>query len=167
MIKQNYLRLGCEAIFVLKAIIILKSWIFPFFISIWFPIDDLSSQMIHWTVLMVGVVICFLYLGLGSLSKFGYDLTTWDAFCFFLFFHLPFFLPFSFMQEAKEIWLRLFGDFLSLFLAQVPFSISPNGIVFFYFLLFFLGRKIQVLEQSAERVEKEARRTFQTSTGSS
>jgi hypothetical protein len=163
MIKQNYLRLGCEAIFVLKAIIILKSWIFPFFISIWFPIDDLSSQMIHWTVLMVGVVTCFLYLGLGSLSKFGYHFTSRDALFFFTFFHLPFFLPISFMKEAKETWLSLFGDFLSLFFAQVPFSVSQNGIFFFYLLLFFLGRKVQVMEEESEIVEKKVRQTFRTS----
>jgi hypothetical protein len=55
-------RFGFEVAFVLSMMILLKEWIFPFFISIWFPTNELSAWMYDWTVIMVGIITFFIYL---------------------------------------------------------------------------------------------------------
>ncbi|SFJ58646.1 hypothetical protein [Thermoflavimicrobium dichotomicum] len=150
MFKREYIWLGIEAFFVLMAMILLKIWIFPFFISIWFPTGDLSSQMFTWTMLIMAVMTCFIYLGLGSQAKYLYRLSHSEAIFFFLLFHLLFYLPNPYLESVQIHWLRLGGDLIFLFSLQpVPFSLQ--WVVFFYLLFFQIGRSIQVLENQKGR----------------
>lgn len=134
-------RLGIEMLFVLSAIIVLKIWVFPFFISIWFPTDDLAAMLQEWTVIMVGIITCFIYLGLGSSAKHVYQLSKREAAAVFLAVHLPVLWP----GKLYETWVDLFGDLVRLFLSQFTFY----GAYFLLasFGLFLLGRGIRVRDQ--------------------
>ncbi|SEN28339.1 hypothetical protein [Lihuaxuella thermophila] len=135
-------RLGMEMLFVLSAIIVLKIWVFPFFISIWFPADDLAAMLQEWTVIMVGIITCFIYLGLGSSAKHVYQLSKREAAAVFLTVHFPVVL---WAGELYETWVGLIKDLVQLFL-------SPSSLYGIYFLtacfaLFLLGRGIRVKDE--------------------
>jgi hypothetical protein len=142
-------RLGIEMLFVLSAIIVLKIWVFPFFISIWFPTDDLAAMLQQWTAIMVGIITCFIYLGLGSSAKHVYQLSKREAAAVFFAVHLPGVL---WAGKLYGTWVGLVEDLVRLFLSQFTFY----GIYFFMvcFGLFLLGRGIRVRdeEQMKEQV---------------
>lgn len=135
-------RLGIEMLFVLSAIIVLKIWVFPFFISIWFPTDDLAAMLQEWTAIMVGIITCFIYLGLGSSAKHVYQLSKREAAAVFLAVHLPGIL---WPKELYGAWVGLLEDLVRLFLSQSAFY----GIDFLIicFGLFLLGRGIRVRDE--------------------
>lgn len=151
----RYLRMWMETTFVVTMIMLLKSWIFPFFIYIWFPTNDLSSLMLEWTVLMVGMITCFIYLGLGSSAKYVHQLSIMESFFLFLLIHVPLFLlGFSGWSEIHLVWQNLIGDLFALFAPEQ--MISEIQLFFIYLLFFLMGRIIQVKDQEPEEKEKQA-----------
>ncbi|TCS93380.1 hypothetical protein [Hazenella coriacea] len=145
MFIQRYWRWWIEATFVLISITLLKIWVFPFFISIWFPTNDLSSLMLEWTLIMVGIITCFIYIGLGSSAKFSHRLSLSEAIICFFIIHIPLLLPeWAGMLEIKTGWKNMIGDLFALFF---PKQSLPLGLMFsIYFSLFLFGRGIQVQE---------------------
>ncbi|MBA4496056.1 hypothetical protein ACFO25_16655 [Paenactinomyces guangxiensis] len=153
----RYWRLGLETLFVISVIIILKMWVFPFFISIWFPTDDLSALMQEWTVLIVGMITCFVYLGLGSSAKHVYQFSAIRAAALFFIIHLQWLLPVFFLfNDIITVWLRLIGDFVSLFSPGQSFSYPYFVIV--YLGLFLLGRGIRVKDEKNVAKKSDMRR---------
>ncbi|RAL22614.1 hypothetical protein [Thermoflavimicrobium daqui] len=153
MVRREYFWFACEAFLVLMMIIVLKIWVFPFFISIWYPTDDVSSQMMMWTVLIISVITCFIYLGLGSSAKYTYGFSFLKAVCLFIIFHLPLFIPLAFLEKMKIDWLRLFGDFLFLFSVGDFIAFSLEWMILVYFLFFLAGRKVEVRDQKKTRAK--------------
>lgn len=142
MFIQRSWRWAIEACFVLVSITLLKIWVFPFFISIWFPTNDLSSLMLEWTLIMVGIITCFIYIGLGSSAKFSHHLSLSEAIICFIIIHSPLF--FADLLEIKTWWENMIGDLLALFFPKQ--SLSMGLLFFIYFSLFLLGRGVQVKE---------------------
>ncbi|EGK13947.1 hypothetical protein HMPREF9374_0480 [Desmospora sp. 8437] len=85
--------LAVEMVFVLASVIWLKEWVFPFFISQWFPQADTASQMLEWILLVIGVITCFIYVGLGSSAWNHHGLKAGPSLGVFLVIHLPLLLP--------------------------------------------------------------------------
>lgn len=135
---KAYSRFWLECSFVLLTILTLKIWVFPFFITLWYPTDDLSAQMMEWTVIMVGVVTLFLYLGLGSISKHVYHFGSHEASCLLAVLHLPLFFPLA--GIFSDEWNHLLNDLMSLF--SIDLLEFPGSQVWICWTLFLLGRKI-------------------------
>lgn len=138
-----------EAVFVISALIVLKLWVFPFFIHLWFqevlPIPD-------WTMLVFGVVTCVLYIGLGSTAKHIYGLPWIGAMIGFLSLHALMLLNLPFIKEAAGAWQGLLLDGISLFLPKQ--TLSPLFISLIYAGLFIVGRGVAVPEREQGGVKE-------------
>jgi hypothetical protein len=139
-------RFSLEVAFVISMLIILKGWVFPFFISIWFPTNELSAWMYDWTVIIVGIITCFIYCGFGSSARYHYQFSLLEGILLFLCLHL--FLLFGMFGEFSRQWSHLLGDLLALF---VPASHVEGWQFLLIYLLFFLvGKRVQIDEKETE-----------------
>lgn len=133
-------RLFSEAIFVIFIACVLKGWVFPFFSSVWF-LDSSLSLMVHdFSILIFALLICYLYLCLGSSSRFSYRLSFLASFGVWgtttaLLMLLPY--------DMRNFWLALFTDGIALFL---PGFYSVFLSVFVYLFFFLLGRMLCIYE---------------------
>lgn len=147
-------RFTLEFFFVLICIFILKIWVFPFFISIWFPISDLTELLHEWTLLMVGVITLFVYIGLGSTAKWNFHLSWKEASLLFFLYHLPLFiLPWEWVQQIKLNWIHLVGELFILF-GWKEFGASFT-ILTTVWVMFLLGRMMKIKEK-----EDQGKRSF-------
>lgn len=138
-----------EASFILSALILLKLWVFPFFIHLWFqgvaPIPE-------WTMLIFAVVTCIVYIGLGSTAKHVYSLPWTGSVLGFVALHAPFFLNFPFIKGVSSAWQGLVSDGLSLFLPK--HILSPFLLASIYAGLFILGRGVVVQEKEEGQTQE-------------
>ncbi|SFS94637.1 hypothetical protein [Marininema halotolerans] len=156
--------LSVEIGFVLAMVLILKEWVFPYFIWRFFPTGDMAAKMGEWMVIIVGVILCVIYLGLGSTSRQIYQLSLTQALQVFALIHLPLWLigglpltlmkPLTWIQEAGKAWSRLIGDGLRLF--------DPSLSIDLMFLsawvalcLFLCGRNLRVSEEASGRIDNQ------------
>ncbi len=110
--------MAVEMVFVLASVILLKEWVFPFFISQWFPQADTASQMLEWILLVIGVITCFIYIGLGSSAWNHHGLKVGPSLAVFLAVHFPLLLPALSTVPGivfTDVWSGLIGDGLRLF----------------------------------------------------
>jgi hypothetical protein len=136
-------RFSVEVAFVISMITVLKGWVFPFFISIWFPTNELSSRMYDWTAIVVGMITCFIYFSFGSVTKYEYHFSWLEGILFFSFLH--FFMIFEVFGEFSRQWGHLFGDLITLF---IPFVHLEGLQLFFIYLFFFLlGKGVRIREK--------------------
>jgi hypothetical protein len=130
-----------EGWFVLGVLILLKRWIFPFFLQIWFPVGDTASLLAEWTAIMVGCVALAVYIGLGSSAKDRHQFTLFQSLVSFALLHSVLFIPSLFLE-----WHRLINDLFALF----RFPLREHPILFLLPLLFFvLGRTLQMQERES------------------
>ncbi|PTX59918.1 hypothetical protein C8P63_11063 [Melghirimyces profundicolus] len=152
-------RLAMEMGFVLASVAALKEWVFPFFIWQWFPAADTASAMLEWILIVVGVITCFLYLGLGSSSKYIYGLAPVSSLGVFLAVHLPLLLPLLLRENSHAWWWHripaawgaLIGDGVELFTPD-RWEMDPLSVSAFSCLLFLMGRWVKV--EGEERVRR-------------
>ncbi|TCP69085.1 hypothetical protein [Baia soyae] len=138
-----------EFFFVLICIFILKTWVFPFFISIWFPISDMTELLHEWTLLMVGVITLFAYVGLGSTAKWSYHLNWKVSSALFCFYHLPLFvLPWTWSQQMQSDWTYLVGELFVLFGFRE--WDSPFSIFIVSWVAFLFGRWMKIKEKDEQ-----------------
>jgi hypothetical protein len=157
----RYGRLGVETGIVIAVLIGLKVWFFPLIIALWFPGSPLAERLTEWTVIMVGIITLFIYLGLGSTSKYVYRFSTIQAALGFAVWHFPILsaeLPL--FHTYYMCWKNLLGDFLSLFFPSHFFS--SYEVLIIYLTLYLLGRKIRVTELAEEK-EREKKERFNLS----
>ncbi|WP_044640224.1 hypothetical protein [Risungbinella massiliensis] len=153
---KSYTRFWLECSLVLASLISLKTWVFPFFISIWFPTNDLASLMMEWTVIMTGIVTLFLYFSLGSVAKQVYRFRSNEASLVLAVLHLPLFFPL--LGVFSDEWQRLLTDLFSLF----SFNLLdwPGSQIWICWSAFLLGRKIKIMEKEknvfSDKVKQEA-----------
>lgn len=141
LLSLRYGRFLSEILFVITMLMLLKSWLFPLFISIWFPADDHSSYILEWVDVMMGLFSVFIYIGFGSIAKHIYHLSVKEAAFLFLCFHLPLFIPkFPFLTY----WEALLSDALNLF--HSPLSLHTWQLFFLYYFLYSVGRMVHVVE---------------------
>lgn len=146
---SRYAKWCIELIFVISFLLVLKRWVFPFFISIWFGGGGISSTLYDWTMIIVGIISLFIYFGLGSTARYTYQLRLWGSVGIFLLMHLLLFIPgVSLFGELRESWYGLVKDMLSLFLPKL--SIPALTMFPLYFACFLLGRMVYVTEQEAK-----------------
>lgn len=135
-----------EFLFVIGSVVLLKNWVFPLLISFWFPARFVAEQFLEWTMIIVGVMMVFIYLGLGSSSKQTYRLSLPEAVGVFSGLHLLFFIPaFPFVNQIYIYWEDLIRDFFSLFFPRQTFYTWQFVVV--YFLLYLAGRMIRVKDE--------------------
>ncbi len=135
-----------EFLFVIGSVILLKNWVFPLLISFWFPPRLAAEQFLEWTMVIVGTMMVFIYLGLGSSSKQVYRLSLLQAVGVFSGLHLLFFIStFSFVDKIYMYWEYLIRDFFSLFFPRQTFYTWQFVIV--YLFLYLAGRTIQVKDE--------------------
>lgn len=135
-----------EFLFVIGSVVLLKNWIFPLLISFWFPVRFVAEQFLEWTMIIVGAMMVFIYLGLGSSSKQDHRLSLLQAIGVFSGLHLLFFIPtFPFVDQIYIYWEYLIRDFFSLFFPRQTFYTWQFVIV--YFLLYLAGRAIRVKDE--------------------
>ncbi|MFD1395024.1 hypothetical protein ACFQ49_00420 [Kroppenstedtia eburnea] len=146
--------LAVEMVFVLASVIWLKEWVFPFFISQWFPQADTASQMLEWILLVIGVITCFIYVGLGSSAWNHHGLKAGPSLGVFLVIHLPLLLPVALSAVPgtafTDAWSGLIGDGLRLF-NPARWTFHPVTLGVITCLLFLLGRRIRVTEREPRR----------------
>ncbi|MFD1426088.1 hypothetical protein JOD24_002895 [Kroppenstedtia sanguinis] len=149
--------LAVEMIFVLVSVILLKEWVFPFFISQWFPQADIASQMLEWILLVIGVITCFIYVGLGSSAWNHHGLKAGSSLGVFLMIHLPLLVPIVGSEVPgmafTDAWSGLIGDGLRLF-HPARWTFHPVTLGGIACLLFLLGRKIRVTERKPGRSQQ-------------
>lgn len=149
-----------EITFILVVVLLLKEWVFPWLIWLWFPTGDDAARMLEWMVIMVGVITLFAYAGFGSVSAHGYQLSGIEATVTWFLIHLPlaviFFSPLRTIPWLNDIfhaWNGLIGDGLRLFIPELPLE---TGLIPLICLLFFwMGRSIRVLEKPEQSQEKQ------------
>lgn len=158
--------LGIEMIFTLGSAFVLKEWIFPFIIWQWFFPSDLAATLLEWTVIMTGVICCFIYLGLGSSSRYAYGLRYSESFFVLLVVHLPLGLgllplfkdqPIPILEFLAAGWQSLTMEWLKL-LTSSPLLDSPVIAWLFCTLLFALGRLVQVKETNVTESPRKKRK---------
>ncbi|OYD09709.1 hypothetical protein [Paludifilum halophilum] len=151
--RENRWGLATEMIFVLTVITVLKEWIFPFYIWRFFPSGDLAALMLEWMMILVSVMTCFIYLGLGSTAKHIYGLRRREGWMVFAAVHIPLFLtgfiPFL-PSSVFAIWYGLVGDGVQLF-TQTSWLIHPGTIILLLCVLFLTGRGLKVVEEKPSR----------------
>jgi hypothetical protein len=139
-------RFSLEVAFVLSMMVIFKGWVFPFFISIWFPTHELSSWMYDWTVIIVGIITCFIYFGFGSSAKYHYQFSLLEGVILFLCLHL--FMLFEIFGAFSRQWSHLLGDLIALFFPASP--MEEWQLLFIYFFFFLIGQRVQIHEKETE-----------------
>lgn len=140
------IRFTIEFYFVIICLYILKTWVFPFLISIWFPVSELSEMLSEWTLLMVGVISVFIYLGLGSAAKWSYGLSWKESSILFFLYHLPLFLiPVPQVRMIAEDWTQLLGELFILF--GWDFGGYEALIMVLMFFVFLVGRIIRLRDR--------------------
>lgn len=144
---KSYSRFWLESAFVIINLILLKVWVFPFFISIWFPTNDLASMMLEWTVIMVGIVTLFLYFSLGSIAKHIYHFRSNEASLLLAILHLPLFFPV--LGVISDEWNRLLTDLFSLF--SLDLLEWPSSQIWICWGLFLLGRRVVLVDQKEQK----------------
>lgn len=144
---SRFFNWALEASFVISTLLLLKLWVFPFFIHLWFqgvePIPE-------WTMLIFAVVSCVIYIGLGSSAKYIYGLPWIGALFGVIALHVPLF----FSKEALAVWQGLLFDGLSLFLPKQTLSSLLLSSIYLGF--FLLGRGVFVKEKE-QRMFREKR----------
>ena len=142
-------RFCLEFLIVIGLVMALKIWFFPLLISFWFPARLVADHLMEWTVLIIGVMMMFIYLGLGSSAKQSHGLSLWQATAVFLGLHLLFFIQtVSVIDLFYLYWKDLIGDLLALFFPKQ--TIHDWHLVIISFILFLAGRGIQVKEEKPE-----------------
>jgi hypothetical protein len=142
-------RFCLEFLIVIGLVMALKIWFFPLLISFWFPARLVADHLMEWTVLIIGVMMMFIYLGLGSSGKQTHGLSLWQATAVFSGLHLLFFIQtVSVIDQFYLYWKDLIGDLLALFFPKQ--TIHDWHLVIIYFILFLAGRGIQVKEEKTE-----------------
>ncbi|MGA8943855.1 MAG: hypothetical protein WB502_14270 [Thermoactinomyces sp.] len=140
-----------EFLFVIGSVILLKNWFFPFLISFWFPARLVAEQFLEWMMIIVGVMMVFIYLGLGSSSKQTYRLSLLQAVGVFSGLHLLFFVPaFPFIEQFYMYWEYLIRDCFSLFFPRQ--TAYTWQLVTGCFLLYLAGRMIQVRDERKDQI---------------
>lgn len=138
-----------EFLLVIGLVIALKNWVFPLLISFWFPAQFVADHLMEWTMLIIGVMMMFIYLGLGSSSKQIYELSVLQATAVFLGLHLLFFIQtVSVIDQFYLHWEDLIGDLLALFFPKQTFY--NWHLVVIYFILYLAGRGIQVKDEQLQ-----------------
>ncbi|MBA4602561.1 hypothetical protein [Thermoactinomyces mirandus] len=138
-----------EFLFVIGSVMLLKNWIFPLLISFWFPALLAAELFLEWTMIIVGAMMIFIYLGLGSSSKQAYRLSLIQAVGIFFGLHFLFFIPtFSLVDQFYMYWEHLIKDFFSLFFPRQTFYTWQ--LVTVYFILYLVGRTIRVKDEKTE-----------------
>lgn len=151
--------MAVEMVFVLASVILLKEWVFPFFISQWFPQADTASQMLEWILLVIGVITCFIYIGLGSSAWNHHGLKVGPSLAVFLAVHFPLLLPALSIVPGivfTDVWSGLIGDGLRLF-NPARWTFHPVTLGGLTCLLFLLGRRIRVTEGESRRFRRMSR----------
>ncbi|SDW59424.1 hypothetical protein SAMN05444487_104218 [Marininema mesophilum] len=158
--------LAIEIGFVLTTVIVLKEWVFPYFIWRFFPTGDMAARMGEWMMIIVGVITCIIYLGLGSTSRQLYRLSVIEAIQVFALIHLPLLivgwlnLPttqlFTLIQGGGEAWSRLIGDGIRLFEPSLSLNLMLLS-EWIALILFLCGRNLRVLEDTLGEVDLEGR----------
>lgn len=139
-------RFSLEFFFVLICIFILRIWVFPFFISIWFPVSQMTELLHEWTLLMVGIITLFVYIGLGSTAKWSFHLNWKVASFLFCFYHLPLFvLPWDWVQQIRIDWTYLMAELFVLF-GWKEWSTSLTVLIVAW-TMFLLGRWVKIKEK--------------------
>lgn len=149
-----------EMVFVLASVMVLKEWVFPFFIWRLFPTGDMAAQMLEWMMIIVSVITCFIYLGLGSSSKHFLHLTRKEGVYVFCLLHLPFPLmewsglnavPGSvWLDSIGQSWSGLIGDGMKLFI-PLSWIHSAGWLTLFTLFLFMVGRRLKVEDETRKQ----------------
>lgn len=149
-----------EMIFVLASVMMLKEWVFPFFVWRLFPTGDLAAQMLEWMMIMVGVITCFIYLGLGSSSKYFLHLSGKEGVYVFCLVHLPFPLiewsglnavpGLVWLDSVGQSWSGLIGDGMKLFI-PMSWAHSAGWLTLFTLFLFIVGRRLKVEDETTKK----------------
>jgi len=149
-------RFSVEFLLVIGLVIALKNWVFPLLISFWFPAHFVADHLMEWTMLIIGVMMIFIYLGLGSSGKHIYGLSMMHATFVFLGLHLLFFIQtVSVIDQFYLYWEDLIGDLLALFFPKQTFYTWHPVII--YFILYLVGRGIRVKDEKIEEHHKKVR----------
>jgi glucose-6-phosphate-specific signal transduction histidine kinase len=135
-----------EMAFVLTMVWLLKEWVFPFWISKLFQNGDATAMMTEWMILMVAVITGIVYIGLGSSAKYQHALSFSNATLIFAAVHGTYWLSGTFFPLIREGCTGLLGDGIRLFAGGR--EVEPLIIVTACYLLFLLGRKVNVKESS-------------------
>lgn len=149
--------LAVEMVFVLTWVMMLKEWVFPFFITRWFPAADTASRMLEWILIVISVITCLIYVGLGSSARNHHGLGAASSLMVFLAIHLPLLLPdfllaFSWIGLA-DAWWGLVGDGLQLF-TPARWTFHPFTLGMVTCLLFLFGRRVKVVERKPEELRR-------------
>lgn len=149
--------LAVEMVFVLASVMMLKEWVFPFFIAQWFPVADTASQMLEWILIVVGVITCFIYMGLGSSARNHHGLGAASSLAVFSAIHLPLLLPDVLSAlpwtGLSDAWWGLIGDGLRLFTPD-RWTFHPFTLGMMACMLFLFGRRVKVVERESQALHR-------------
>jgi hypothetical protein len=140
---SRYSQFVSEITFVIAILLLTKYGIFPFLFGQLTDGEE-TWRLLVWSQIVFGLLSCFVYFGLGSISRQVYTLTRREAIGCYLLLHLPLFLPFSLASD----WKRLLTDAWALFLPHA--SLKMGLVILIYLLLFMGGRCCQMVEQTDE-----------------
>ncbi|WP_142504240.1 hypothetical protein [Melghirimyces algeriensis] len=150
--------LALEMVFVPVIIMMLKEWVYPFFIWKWFPVADTASTVLEWVLIVVTVIGCFAYIGFGSSARHIYKLSLPSSIGIYLVIHLPLVLPVILMEagwsvpslwkDLSLLWWGLIGDGIRLFTPD-RWVFHPLTLCFLTALLFLCGRNVYVEEEES------------------
>lgn len=147
--KEKPLMWMMEAAFVIGMLMLLKKWVFPFFIWQWFGSGDSASNILIGTHIAVAVVTAMVYMGLGSVSKEVYGLPLASALMMESLLHAVFFVPiWPWMAVIRESWIGLLGDGVHLFVS----TFRPSYLEMWLGCtgLLMVGRTLRVRETEAD-----------------
>lgn len=140
-----------EYLFVFTALVILKSVVFPFVLWWWFAASDLTATLQEATFLIFSVITIMILLGLGSISRYRYQLSSLQTAAAFFVINLPFvilwYLPFT--QQWADWWWGVVGDGVQLWLPAIT---EAKGLLLFLacIVLVLAGRLVYVREDEAK-----------------
>lgn len=134
-----------EYLFVFTALVLLKSVFFPFVLWWWFSASDLSATLQEATNLVFSVITVFILLGMGSISRFRYQLAIAHTVVAYIVVNMPFvvlsLLPLT--SQWTHGWWGILGDGLQLWLPMIA-NIKGSLIFGCGLLLVLTGRFIYV-----------------------
>ena len=135
-------RFTIEVIFVLTILVLIKYEIAPLLFS-WLVYGEQAWHLLLWSHLIFGLLVCFVYLGFGSISKQVYTLRPPEAIGCYLAVHLPLLFP-SF--PVADYWQGLFTDAWYSFAPQ--WTLGTMAVFWFSAILFWSGRCVRIVEEN-------------------
>lgn len=138
-----------EYLFVFAALVVLKSVFFPFVLWWWFAPGDLTATLHEATSLVFTVISIIILLGLGSISRYRYSLSSLQVTGAFFAINVPFVILWLIPAAStwSEWWWGVVGDGLQLWLPGVS---DIKGVLIFMasLILIMAGRRIRVRDNS-------------------